>query len=234
MQAVWYYAQSGQSHGPESAAQIRARIALAPDQPHLVWTQGMAEWTEARLVPEFAAGPEQKSPQAPPREPQKKPAAGKAAQLALAARRELTEFFAISGYLYVCFGALILYKAAILHSVGVIYAPAGLAIVKALISAKFIMLLHAVKLGERAGRRNALLTAILRKSLVFSLFLIVLTLIEETIVGAIHGRSLDEVLSEIAGGDLYQALATGLLLFLIMIPYFGFREIAPSLSESRD
>lgn len=233
MQAIWYFAESGKSYGPETADAIRARIAQAPDDRLLVWTQGLDGWTEARLLPEFAADRLLTTRDAPGATT-KKDAAGKAADLARRARRELTEYFAIAGYLYICFGALLLYKAAVLRSAGVIYAPAGMAIVKALISAKFIMLLHVARVGERGGGRNALLTAILRKSAIFSLFLIALTLIEEAIVGAIHGKDLAEVLSEFLGGDLFQALAVGLLLFLIMIPYFAFRDFGPGLAKSRD
>ena len=52
---------------------------------------------------------------------------------------ELRQFGLIAGYLYVCFGALILYKMAILRGQGIGYAPYGLAAVKALVLAKFIL-----------------------------------------------------------------------------------------------
>jgi hypothetical protein len=59
-------------------------------------------------------------------------------------KHELREYALLSAYLYVCFGALILYKMAILGEVGVSYTLAGLAAIKALILAKFILLGHGV------------------------------------------------------------------------------------------
>jgi hypothetical protein len=155
------------------------------------------------------------------------------ATLAQRARRELIEYIVISAYLYIYFGALLAYKATILLSVGVTFAPFGLALVKALISAKFIMLLEALKLGE-SGKRASPLIDILKKSSLFAVFLIVLTLIEELIVGALHGKVVQEILGEIAGGSLPQALAVGLLIFLIMIPYFTYRELQPERTQAKN
>jgi hypothetical protein len=235
MNAGWHYAENGSSTGPMSAAEIRSRIISAIGQPHFVWTAGMPEWVEARQVAEFAD-----AFAADPASPRNGEAGGKwtaispakRAELARRAQHELYEFLAISAYLWVCFGALSLYKAAVLRSVGVEFAPLGLAAVKALISAKFIMLLQAFKLGERAKREATIFAVILRKSLVFTLFLIILTVIEELLVGYFHGKESREILSEMAGGTLPQALSVGLLIFLIMIPFFGFRETGVSLSKA--
>jgi hypothetical protein len=68
-------------------------------------------------------------------------------------------------------------------------------------------------------------------AVIFLLLLIVLTLVEETVVGLIHGRGIREVLAGIGGGTLPEVLATSLLLLLILIPYFGLREIAQRLGE---
>src|SRR5688572_17284697 len=74
------------------------------------------------------------------------------ATIAQRAKRELKEYALLSVYLYVCFGALVLYKMAILGSQGVHVSAFGVPIIKALILGKFILLGHAMKLGERYGR----------------------------------------------------------------------------------
>jgi hypothetical protein len=235
MSAGWHYAENGRSIGPMSAAEIRSRIILAAGQPHFVWTAGMPEWVEARYVAEFAdvfAAGAASSRDGETGGKWKAISPAKRAELARRARHEVFEFLAISAYLWVCFGALSLYKAAVLRSVGVEFAPLGLAAVKALISAKFIMLLQALKLGERTKRETTIFAAILRKSVVFTLFLIILTVIEELLVGYLHGKESREILSEMAGGTIPQALCVGLLIFLIMIPFFGFREAGVSLSKA--
>ena len=79
-------------------------------------------------------------------------------------RHELVQFAVISVYLYVCFGAVILYKTALLNAEGISYAPYGLAVVKALILAKFMLVGEAAQLGERYERRRVIYV-ILHKSL---------------------------------------------------------------------
>lgn len=148
------------------------------------------------------------------------------------ARRELIEFVAISAYLYICFGALIFYKASILQSQGVDFVACGLALGKALILGKFILVAHALGVGDRNKPRRLAL-AILFKSLIFALLLIVLAVAEEVIVGFFKGRQLQDVLREIAGGTLPQVLATSFLILLIMIAYFAFREISAALGEGK-
>jgi hypothetical protein len=228
MAGTWYYAADGKSIGPLSTAEVFHRIVLSKNESHMVWTEGMSGWAEAFTRFEFFHAFDAESSPAPTavKAPTK-------VTLARRARNELIEFLGISAYLFICFGALIAYKSAILRSVGVEFAPFGLAIVKALVSAKFIMLLEAFKLGERSKSNYYPLIEILKKSSLFAVFLIVLTLIEELIVGALHGKGVQEILGEIAGGSLAQALAVGLLIFLIMIPYFTYRELQPERTQAK-
>jgi GYF domain 2 len=118
MARKWYYAADGKSIGPLSTAEVFQQIVAARSQSHLVWTEGMPDWADARARPEFVHA---LAPESSPG-----PTAGDApAKLTLAqrARRELIEYIVISAYLYIYLGALILYKAAILLSVGVTFAP---------------------------------------------------------------------------------------------------------------
>jgi len=235
MEDKWYYSENGKALGPTSAEEIASRIRQTKNQSLFVWTEGMSEWTDASTMPEFSTEFQSVGPTRAPNThvatATKGASASKQATLAQRARNELIEFLVISAYLYVCFGALIFYKATILHSEGIEFTPLGIAIVKALVLGKFILTLQAFKIGERGKGNSIVLADILIKSLLFALLLIVLTVIEEVIVGYFHGRANREILSEIPGGTLPQAFAIGVLLFLILIPYFAFREIAVSLGE---
>jgi hypothetical protein len=146
------------------------------------------------------------------------------------ARRELIEYIVIAAYLYICFGALILYKASVLRAQGIEYEAYGLALVKALVLGKFILIANTLKFGDLREVSRPILK-ILSKTLLFGLLLVVLSVAEEAIVGLIHGRTIQESLGEIADGYLPQALAIGLLMMLILIPYFAFREISARLGE---
>ena len=76
-----------------------------------------------------------------------------------------------------------------------------------------------------------MLADILKKSVLFVVVLIALTVVEEIIVGYFHGRTSQEVLGEMAGGTLPQAFAVSILMLLILIPYFTFRGVADQLGE---
>jgi hypothetical protein len=58
-----------------------------------------------------------------------------------------------------------------------------------------------------------------------------LRFIEEIALGLVHGRAAREVLGEIAGGTLPEAIAVCVLLLLVLIPYFSFRSLAARLGH---
>jgi hypothetical protein len=234
MNAEWYHVEDDETVGPTNLEDIARRIKHA-GHSRLVWKEGMAEWTDARAVPELSqlfrlARPQPSAATSEPAYPAEA-SAPKKATLSRRLQHELTEYLTISVYLYVCFGSLIFYKATILHSDGIEFAAFGIAIVKALVSGKFILLLHALRVGERIGGVGVLIVDILKNSVLFVIFLIALTVIEEMIVGYFHGRTSAEVLSEMAGGTLPQAFAVSMLMLLTLIPYFAFRGVADHLGE---
>ena len=145
---------------------------------------------------------------------------------------ELRQYAMISAYLYVCFGALIFYKTAILWGEGINYAPYGLAAVKALVLGKFILMGHAARMGERYERRR-FIHIVAYKSLLFLVMLLVLSVIEEAVVGVIHGRSFADSLMQIGGGTLLEIVASCVIMLLILIPYVTFRELNEVLGEGR-
>jgi len=122
------------------------------------------------------------------------------------AAHELKELLIIAAYFYVCFTALAYLKAAILEAEGVVFAPFGFAAVK------FLSIGYVFHLRER--------------SFVFLALLIVLTVLEELIVGYLHHRAFADSIAEIGGGTLHQAIATSIILLLILIPFFAFRSLA--------
>ncbi len=159
-----------------------------------------------------------------------KPRAG--AALGRRVRHELVQFAVISAYLYVCFGAVILYKTTVLHAEGISYAPYGLAAVKALILAKFMMVGEAARLGDRYKSRRVI-HIIFHKSLLFLLLLIVLSQIEEVLSGIAHGQTINAVLTEMGGSKLWETGAASLIVLLILIPYIAFKEISAALGEDK-
>jgi hypothetical protein len=154
-----------------------------------------------------------------------------ASSMAHKAIRELREYAVISAYLYVCLGSLILFKVAILNGQGVSYAPYGLAAIKALVLGKFILLGRAAALGERYRNRGVIFV-IAHKAVVFLVLLLVLSAIEEVVVGYIHGHTVAASLSLFLGGSFLQVLAASVIMLLILIPYFAYGELEIALGEA--
>lgn len=205
--ADWFVAEQGRAVGPLPAERIAEKLGAAAG-PLLVWRDGFAQWVDARTLPEFCA-PASTSTNRP---------------LMARVKHEFVEFLRIAGYLWVCFGALTVYKAAVLREAGVAFAPFGAALVKAMILAKFIMLIEALKIDRTLRRFEALGLVVAQKSAAFTVLLFLLNLAEEFLVGQMRGRSSSEILGEIAGGNGAEMAAVCLLMFLIMIPFFAFRQ----------
>jgi hypothetical protein len=233
----WYYAENGESFGPLSGAEVLKRVQQRRDDPLYVWREGMAEWTDARQAPEFAAALAKKNNLAPALMQGAQQALAKGRQslaqrkLAERARHELVAYLGVSGYLLVWFSAVLFYKSTILRSVGIEFAPFALAAVKALILGKFMLVLEALKFGEHGQRSDLLIVDIVKKALLFTLALFVLSIIEEMVVGYFHGRRATEVLTDIDGPRALQTFASAILVFLVLLPYLAFRRLALVFGE---
>ena len=136
---------------------------------------------------------------------------------------ELKQFLLVALYMYVCFIALLLYSASITDAhVGI--TRAGTALVKSLLLAKFVLLSHWLHLGERSrGWRG--IYSVLYQALAMWAFMVLLAVIERVIETLVHGESIASVLAAFHGQVLVAALAHGLILFLVLLPYVAFRQV---------
>jgi len=147
------------------------------------------------------------------------------------ATHEIKELLILTVYLYITLGAVIAVKTAVLHTEGIEFAPWGVAIVKALVLAKFILIGDAMKIGER--HTGPLIWPTLHKAFGFLLLLVILTIIEEAVVGLFHHRSIAASLGDLVGARLYETLAGYLIMLLVLIPYFAFRVLDDALGKGR-
>src|SRR5262249_41068246 len=119
---------------------------------------------------------------------------------------------------------------AILSSVGIEFTVWGIAAVKAMILAKFMLLARMMHV-ERYHRKKPLIWPICVHAFVFLLVLILLTTIEELVIGAIHNRAISDSLGHVVGPSLLQGGAVCIILFLILVPYSAFICLADALGE---
>jgi hypothetical protein len=148
------------------------------------------------------------------------------------ALHELKELAIISLYLYITLGTVILLKTAVLHTHGIEFAPWGVAAVKAVVLAKFMLLGQAIKLGERNSTKP-LVWPTLRNAITFLVLLIILTIVEEAVVGLFHHRTIAASLGDLFGAKLDETLAGYVIMLLILIPYCAFRVLSEELGEGR-
>jgi hypothetical protein len=233
MNAQWYYVENDITIGPTTLADLAEWLKRAEGEPCFVWTEGMPDWADATTVPAISKLLQSMSARhlSMPRATRSDTAIPPKATLAPRARHELVEYIGISAYLFVCFGSLLFYKSTILRNDGIEFAAFGLALVKALILGKFILVLQAVKVGVRGDKPGILLFDVLKTSLLFLVCLVALNAIEEVALGLFHGRAAREVLGEMAGGTFPEAVAVCVLLLLVLIPYFSFRGLAFRLGD---
>ena len=143
---------------------------------------------------------------------------------------EFKAMAALAAYLYVCFGAIILFKSAVLREAGIHYEIWGLALIKALILAKFMLIGRMLGVGTRY-RDKPLIWPTLYHSLMFLIVLLVLTTLEELIVGSIHGRAVADSLNHVVGPIFFEGLAVCLIMFLILVPYSAFTCLSDVVGE---
>ena len=146
-------------------------------------------------------------------------------------KTELREFAILAAYLYVSFTALAAFKAAILQAEGISFAPWAFAAIKALVCAKFLLVGRMFGIGDGLAGKYPLIVSTLYKSAAFLIVLGLLTVLEEIIIGYVHGESVAHSLGGMGGGTLWQFIATSVILLLILIPWFAFRALGEVIGD---
>ena len=95
-----------------------------------------------------------------------------------------------------------------------------------------MLLGDAMKIGERTTT-GPLIWPTLYKAFAFLVLLIIMTIIEEAVVGLFHHQSIAASLGELVGPRLEETIAGYLIMLLVLIPYFAFRVLDEALGEGR-
>lgn len=146
------------------------------------------------------------------------------------AYRELKEYLVITIYLWVIFGLFLLHKAVILNEERIDSLAKGFALINALALGKIMLIARALHLGDRFNNMPLFYTALI-KSALFTVVLAFFKILEEAGVGLYHGKSFQASMADLGGGTLMGILTLALLLFVMLIPFFGFTELQRVLGE---
>jgi hypothetical protein len=148
------------------------------------------------------------------------------------ASTEFRKFVTIFLYLWIVFAALSIHESFILAKHSLDYAEHGFAIINAFVLAKVILLGDYFQLGTRF-KDKPLVYPVLHKCLVFSALLMGFHLAERMIVGIAGGKSVSESFAGIGGGTLGGTLSMSVLAFVMLIPFFAFREVGRVIGEQK-
>ena len=133
-------------------------------------------------------------------------------------------------YLWVFLSVFGLYREIILANYQINYsAKLGFALINAVILAKFMWLGEILHAGKRTAGKP-LLYSTLWNSALFAVILMVCHLLEETLLKLWHGQSVAESVSEIFA-DPRGILATALVVFVVLIPFFFAKGLVEILGE---
>ena len=147
------------------------------------------------------------------------------------ALHEAREFFWIFVYLWLCFGLFVLYKSLILAEHDIDYTGYGVAFVKALVLGKVMLIAEGLNVADK-HKDKPLIYPTLYKSFVFFAILVGFSILEHVVRGFFKHLTIAESLSELGAGSLPAILAGGLVMFVVLVPFFAFREIGRVLGEN--
>jgi hypothetical protein len=141
---------------------------------------------------------------------------------------ELRAYAIISTYFFVCFSAIMIYKAALLHEAGIEFFPLSAAAIKALILGKFALIASSLPIRMKSDSRTMLFKLVINSVMLLTV-LMTLSFLEELVVGRMHGQSFAAILMEYQGALLGEKLASALLMLLVLLPAVGVAELAEAL-----
>ena len=137
---------------------------------------------------------------------------------------EMREYLVMSFYLFVVFSLFVVYKSVILAEHHINFALHGFALFDALALAKVMLVAQELHLADQF-RDAPLIYPTLLKSFLFTILLACFKIAEEAAVGMFHGKSFHESVAVIGGGSWKGFLCLMLLLFVMLVPFFGFTEL---------
>jgi hypothetical protein len=137
---------------------------------------------------------------------------------------EFKRMLVIFLYLWVVFGLLSIHKSLVLSQQRLDTQEHAFAFINALVFAKVLLVGEYFNLGARF-KDKPLIYAILYKSFVFTLLLMFFHIVESVVVGVFRGNTIANSLPPLLGWNPKGLLAVGVMCFVLLLPFFGFREI---------
>lgn len=144
----------------------------------------------------------------------------------------MREYLVISLYLFIVFSSFTVYKSVILAEHHIDVTLHGFALINALALAKVMLVAQELRLADQL-RDAPLIYPTLLRSFVFTILLAGFKIAEQTAVSMYHGKPFDRSLSDLGGGTWQGILSLAGVLFVVLIPFFGFTELRRVFGDDR-
>jgi hypothetical protein len=141
---------------------------------------------------------------------------------------EAKKLFWIFAYLWVLLGLFAIHKSLVLSAPNPFYNQ-GFAIINAFVLAKVMFIAEAFNVADNL-KRKPWIYPIVYKSAVYASILISFHILEEILMGLWHDRSIAGSIDALRTGSL-QLSVFGLIMFVVLMPFFAFREIARDIGN---
>lgn len=144
----------------------------------------------------------------------------------------IKEGLLIAVYLWVVFGLLILHKSMILAEHHIDFAYHGLALINALALAKVMLLARHLRFGDQL-KNVPLIYPTLLKSALFTVVLACFKILEDAVIGWYRREAFEQSITALGGGTWKGILTLALLVFVMLVPFVGYGELAKALGEGK-
>jgi len=115
------------------------------------------------------------------------------------------------------------YRRLILAEYQIEYLDYWVPVIEAAVLAKVVMIGDMLRLG-RGLQRTPLLLPTFYRTLMFSVWVAVFSVLEHTARGLLHGKGLMEGVTELATKGRYELLGECVVIFSAFVPFFAFKE----------
>lgn len=156
----------------------------------------------------------------------------RAARLKERAIAEFKRFLVLFLYLWVLFGLFALHERIVLREQGINFTAQGIALVNALVLAKVMLIAESFNFSRWLNRRP-LIYPIIYDALLFAALFIAFHVVEDSLIGLIHGESVRASIPVIGGGGVLGLLCVAVILFVALIPYFAVKNLNLALGPGR-
>lgn len=145
---------------------------------------------------------------------------------------ELVEYWINCGYLAFFLVAFMWYRRLILAEYQIHYTDYWVPLIEAAVLAKVIMIGDLLRLGQKMENKPLIASALFR-TMMFSLWVAMFNLLEQTVRGLLHGKGLAGGVEDIASRGWYELFSRCVVIFAAFIPFFSFKELERVLGAAR-